>query len=50
MGPLALLDYVGLDVSKAIGESIGADVPGRVQELIDAGRLGKKYGAGFYNY
>jgi 3-hydroxybutyryl-CoA dehydrogenase len=50
MGPLALLDYVGLDVSKAIGESIGADVPGRVQELIDAGRLGKKSGAGFYEY
>jgi 3-hydroxybutyryl-CoA dehydrogenase len=50
MGPLALLDYVGLDVSKAIGESIGADVPGRVQELIDAGRLGKKSGAGFYDY
>jgi len=50
MGPLALLDYVGLDVSKAIGESIGADVPGRLQELIDAGRLGKKSGAGFYEY
>jgi len=50
MGPLALLDYVGLDVSKAIGESIGADVPGRMQELIDSGRLGKKSGAGFYDY
>jgi 3-hydroxybutyryl-CoA dehydrogenase len=50
MGPLALLDYVGLDVSAAIGESIGAEVPGRMQELIDAGRLGKKSGAGFYDY
>jgi 3-hydroxybutyryl-CoA dehydrogenase len=50
MGPLALLDYVGLDVSAAIGESIGADVPARVRELIDEGKLGKKAGAGFYDY
>ena len=28
LGPLALLDFVGLDVSAAIGESIGAEVPG----------------------
>src|SRR5919201_2777739 len=27
MGPLALLDYVGLDVAVAIGEAIGAEVP-----------------------
>ena len=50
MGPLALLDFVGLDVAVAIGESIGADVPARVRELADAGRLGKKSGAGFYDY
>jgi 3-hydroxyacyl-CoA dehydrogenase len=50
MGPLALLDYVGLDVSAAIGESIGADVPNRVRQLIDEGKLGKKAGAGFYQY
>jgi 3-hydroxybutyryl-CoA dehydrogenase len=50
MGPLALLDFVGLDVAIAIGESIGADVPARVRELADAGRLGKKSGAGFYDY
>jgi 3-hydroxybutyryl-CoA dehydrogenase len=50
MGPLALLDYVGLDVSAAIGESIGADVPERVNELIEEGKLGKKSGAGFYEY
>ena len=37
MGPLALLDFVGLDVSAAIGESIGADVPNRVHELIREG-------------
>jgi 3-hydroxybutyryl-CoA dehydrogenase len=50
MGPLALLDFVGLDVAAAIGESIGADVPDRVHELIADGRLGKKAGAGFYEY
>jgi 3-hydroxyacyl-CoA dehydrogenase len=50
MGPLKLLDLVGLDVSASIGEQIGAEVPARVRELIDAGRLGKKSGAGFYDY
>jgi 3-hydroxybutyryl-CoA dehydrogenase len=50
MGPLALLDFVGLDVAAAIGESIGADVPDRVHELIADGRLGRKAGAGFYEY
>ena len=50
MGPLALLDFVGLDVAAAIGESIGAEVPGRVRELIEEGRLGRKAGAGFYDY
>ena len=28
MGPLALLDLVGLDVSAAIGRTIGVEVPG----------------------
>jgi 3-hydroxybutyryl-CoA dehydrogenase len=50
MGPLALLDFVGLDVAAAIGDSIGVEVPGRVRQLIDEGRLGKKAGAGFYEY
>ena len=50
MGPLALLDFVGLDVSAAIGESIGADVPDRVRELVAAGKLGRKSGEGFYVY
>ena len=50
MGPLALLDFVGLDVSVAIGESIGAEIPERVRELIAEGKLGRKAGAGFYEY
>ena len=50
MGPLALLDFVGLDVAVAIGESIGAEVPERLRELIAEGRLGRKAGHGFYDY
>ena len=50
MGPLALLDFVGLDVAVAIGESIGAEVPDRVRELIADGKLGRKAGEGFYEY
>lgn len=50
IGPLALLDLVGLDVAAAIGESIGAEVPQRVHDLIAAGRLGRKAGAGFFEY
>ena len=50
MGPLALLDFVGLDVALAIGESIEVEVPQRVRELVDAGRLGRKSGAGFFDY
>lgn len=50
MGPLALLDYVGLDVSVAIAESIGVEVPERVRTLIAEGRLGRKAKAGFYDY
>jgi 3-hydroxybutyryl-CoA dehydrogenase len=50
MGPLALLDFVGLDVSAAIGESINVEVPERIHALIAEGRLGRKAGAGFYDY
>ena len=50
MGPLALLDYVGLDVAAAIGRSIGATVPALVAAMIADGALGKKAGRGFYAY
>jgi 3-hydroxybutyryl-CoA dehydrogenase len=50
MGPLAVLDLVGLDVSAAIADSIGIEVPRRVRTLVDEGRLGKKSGGGFFDY
>lgn len=50
MGPLALLDLVGLDVSKAIGETIGAPIPGRLNELVAEEALGRKSGRGFHSY
>jgi 3-hydroxybutyryl-CoA dehydrogenase len=48
MGPLALLDFVGLDVSVAIGESIGSPIPQTLRDLVAEGKLGRKTGAGLY--
>ena len=57
MGPLALLDLVGLDVAVAIGQALNAEsgnpdhlAPVTVQELVAAGHLGRKSGRGFYDY
>ena len=50
MGPLALLDLVGLDVSAAIGRTIGVEVPARIEALVAAGHLGRKSGQGFHRY
>ncbi len=50
MGPLALLDYVGLDVAGAIGEALGLAVPASVRERLGRGDLGKKSGRGFYEH
>jgi len=50
MGPLALLDFVGLDVSMAIGEEIGVQVPQDLVDLVDDGALGRKTKRGFYSY
>jgi 3-hydroxyacyl-CoA dehydrogenase len=57
MGPLELLDFVGIDVADAIGEALHADTsdpahrpPGRIKRLVGEGRLGRKTGHGFYRY
>jgi len=48
MGPIALLDYIGLDVSVAIGDAIGANVPQSLRDLCAEGALGRKAGRGLY--
>jgi 3-hydroxybutyryl-CoA dehydrogenase len=57
MGPLALADLVGLDTTKGILESLERELSdaryrpaGILGELIAAGKLGRKSGAGFYDY
>lgn len=50
IGPLALLDFVGLDVAEAIGNAIGAEVPSSLRTLVANGALGKKTKRGFYTY
>jgi 3-hydroxybutyryl-CoA dehydrogenase len=57
MGPLALIDLIGVDVAVAIGEALFADSqeehhrpPGRLVALVDEGKLGRKSGAGLYEY
>ncbi len=50
MGPLELLDFVGLDVAQAIGDEIGVPVPARVRALVAEGALGRKAGRGLYDY
>ncbi len=50
MGPMALLDFVGLDVSQAIGEAIDVPVPEKLRALVQEGALGRKSGRGFYSY
>lgn len=57
MGPLALLDFVGLDVCKAIGDALYAasneeyqKPPKLLVEMAGEGKLGRKSGAGFYSY
>lgn len=56
MGPLRLLDEVGLDVAQKAGKVLAAAFGERVvpspalDELVAEGRLGKKAGRGFYRY
>ena len=55
VGPIALLDDVGLDVALKAGETLHAAFPDRMkaagqEALVAAGRLGRKSGNGFYEY
>ena len=58
MGPLSLMDLVGIDVNLAVATALwdGFDeavrfTPSPIQRgLVDAGRLGRKTGEGFYRY
>jgi 3-hydroxybutyryl-CoA dehydrogenase len=50
MGPLELLDFVGLDVAEAIGDEIGVAVPERIRALVAEGATGRKAGRGLYDY
>lgn len=58
MGPFSLMDLVGLDVNLAVSKSVYEQsfhdsrfAPHVMQQsLVDAGRLGRKSGRGFYEY
>lgn len=54
MGPVELADTVGIDVCHAVAENLtshfGGVVPEKLQQLLQAGKLGRKSGEGFYQY
>lgn len=54
MGPVELLDSVGIDValhvSKVLGKAFNREVPGKLAEMVDQGHLGRKSGQGFYQW
>jgi 3-hydroxyacyl-CoA dehydrogenase len=57
MGPLRVLDLVGLDIAEAIGEALHAESgesahepPRRLRAMVAEGRLGRKSGSGFHEY
>lgn len=52
MGPIELMDTVGLDVGKSVATELGHSVPAdsRFARLIAEGKLGRKTGEGFYKW
>jgi 3-hydroxyacyl-CoA dehydrogenase len=56
MGPFILMDFIGLDVCAHVGEYLEREYGSRMRgaelftELVQAGRMGEKSGAGFYGY
>lgn len=54
MGPLELADTVGLDiclhVGKILADTVGVTLPNTLDSEVEAGRLGKKSGQGFYRW
>jgi 3-hydroxybutyryl-CoA dehydrogenase len=57
IGPCALVDLIGIDVHVHASEALHAALgearmapPGRLVEMRDAGRLGRKAGQGFFSY
>ena len=57
MGPLTLLDFVGLDTVVRIGEIMRSGygeeryaAPSLLKRMVAAGSLGRKSGRGFYDY
>ena len=54
MGPIELIDSVGLDVamhvSNILGTQFDREVPDILSNMVDAGNLGRKSGKGFYRW
>ena len=52
MGPIELIDTVGLDIAMAAGKQLGGttEVPRCLAERVSNGDLGRKSGRGFYTY
>lgn len=52
MGPIELMDTVGLDVGRSVAEELGQPLPpsSEMARLIAEGKLGRKSGAGFYTW
>jgi 3-hydroxyacyl-CoA dehydrogenase/enoyl-CoA hydratase/3-hydroxybutyryl-CoA epimerase len=52
MGPIELIDTVGLDVALSVGHELGPflglELPEGIAEKVENGKRGKKDGAGFY--